>query len=638
MKKYSLGIDIGGTFVDAILFDRETSETRLEKALTTPRKSSDGVLDAIAKLEIDLADVETIVHGTTRGLNAVIERRGAKTGLITNQGFRDILELGRGDLPSSHMYDMHYQRPTPLVQRRCIVGVPGRINVEGQIDVALDENAVADAAKYLVNRQGVDSIAVCCLHSYKNPVHEQRIAEIIAEQFPDIYVSVSNQVVREYREYERTCTTVLDVYIRSIFEKYIDTLDQELRAKGFTGKFLIMRSSGGAMTAMAAKDRPLDSIFSGPAGGIIGASFLSEQLQIDHILTMDFGGTSLDTCVIDHAEPGVIHETRLQHMPVLIPTYDIRCIGAGGGSIGWLEEGMLHLGPHSAGADPGPICYGRGGTQPTLTDAALILGFVDPDNFLKGQLQLDIDAARKGLETELASQMGNSILETAAGMFSVLVAQTEGAVREITVEQGRDHKEFVMLAFGGAGPLISPLLALEMGIPQTIVPNVPAAFSAWGMLMSDLATDISRTFIVEVKDSKLDELDELFHKLENEARLNLDKQDVSRNEQSVSRFLEMRYLGQEHTLKLPIEAMPNYEALRAAFDAAHEQRYGHKTDHALEIVNLRVTGMSRTAKPELRRSTANEDGLDVCQSATRRTAYCFHDRIQRNSWLSTEAH
>lgn len=626
MKKYSLGIDIGGTFVDAILLDRETGETRLEKALTTPRKSADGVLDAIAKLEIDLADVETIVHGTTLALNAVIERRGAKTGIITNRGFRDILELGRGDLPSDHMYDMHYQRPPPLVQRRCIVGVPGRINVEGEVEIALDEDAVIEAAEYLVNRQGVDSIAICCLHSYKNPEHEQRIAEIIDAIFPNIYMSVSNQVVREYREYERTCTTVLDVYIRSIFEKYIDTLDRELRVKGFAGKFLIMRSSGGAMTAMAAKDRPLDSIFSGPAGGIIGASFLSDQLQLDHILTMDFGGTSLDTCVIENAEPDVIHETRLQHMPVLIPTYDIRCIGAGGGSIGWLEEGMLRLGPQSAGADPGPICYARGGTQPTLTDAALLLGFIDPDNFLKGQLQLDVEAAQKGLESELAIPMNNSILDTAAGMFSVLVAQTEGAVREITVEQGKDHKEFTMLAFGGAGPLIAPLLALEMGIPQTIVPNVPAAFSAWGMLMSDLATDISRTFIVEVEASKLPELDELFYTLEDEVRLNLDKQGVGRNEQSVSRFLDMRYLGQEHTLKLPIEAMPTFEELRVAFDTEHEQRYGHKTGHALEIVNLRVTGMSRTAKPEMRRLAADGELQNVNPVSSRRSAYCFHDR------------
>ncbi|MBT7953459.1 MAG: hydantoinase/oxoprolinase family protein [Gammaproteobacteria bacterium] len=625
MKKYSLGIDIGGTFVDAILFNRETGETRLEKAMTTPENSSTGVLNAIEKLEISLSNVETIVHGTTLGLNAIIERRGAKTGLITNQGFRDILELGRGDLPADHMYDMHYQRPVPLVPRRCIVGVPGRITVNGKIDVELDEKAVIEAARYLVNKQGVDSIAVCCLHSYKNPQHEKQIARLVRETFPDIYLSVSHQVVREHREFERSCTTVLDAYVRSIFEKYIDDLDLQLQKKGFTGRFLIMRSSGGAMTAQAAKYRPLDSVLSGPAGGIIGAAYLSKELQLDQILTMDFGGTSLDTCVIDKAEPGVIHETRLQHMPVLIPTYDIRCIGAGGGSIAWLEEGMLRLGPQSAGSTPGPIAYARGGTQPTLTDAALALGFIDPENFLKGQLPLDSAAAWTGLESKLATPMNSEIVQTAAGIFSVLIAQTEGAVREITVEQGKDHKEFSILAFGGAGPLIAPLLALEMGIPNTIIPHVPAAFSAWGMLMSDLATDVSRTFVAEINDSILASLDEMLLSMEDEAKGILDKQGAKESEQVMIRNLEMRYLGQEHSLKIQINGMPDYDALRSAFDSAHEQRYGHRTEQPIELVNLRVTGLSIMAKPELKKRSGL-DVTDIENIVSTRNAYCFKDK------------
>jgi len=628
MKKYNLGIDIGGTFVDAILFNQESGETRLEKALTTPENSSTGVLNAIEKLDINLADVETIVHGTTLGLNAIIERRGARVGIISNEGFRDILELGRGDLPADHMYDMHYQRPAPLVPRRRIAGVAGRIKVNGEVEVELDENAVIESARYLVDSHDVDSIAVCCLHPYKNPQHEEKIASLIRESFPETYLSVSHQVVREHREYERTCTTVLDVYIRSIFEKYIDELDTELKSQGFIGQFLVMRSSGGAMTAQAAKHRPLDSVLSGPAGGIIGASYLAKELQLEHVLTMDFGGTSLDTCVIDNAEPGVIHETRLQQMPVLIPTYDIRCIGAGGGSIAWLEEGMLRLGPHSAGAAPGPIAYGRGGTEPTLTDAALILGYIDPDNFLNGQLPLDVEAARKGLETELAIPMGNDLLKTAAGIFSVLIAQTEGAVREITVEQGKDHKEFSILAFGGAGPLIAPLLALEMGVPNTIIPKVPAAFSAWGMLMSDLATDISRTFVTEIDESILNTLDDMFRSMETEAKENLDKQGMDDAEQLMTRNMEMRYVGQEHTLKIHVEGMPTYESLRANFDSAHEQRYGHKSEQPVELVNLRVTGLSRMTKPELRK-LADTDTLMSEKIPSTRQAYCFKDKAMK---------
>ncbi len=626
MATYSLGIDIGGTFADAILFDGDTGETRLEKAPTVPQNPSSGVLHAVDKLGVDLSEVGTIVHGTTLGLNAVLERRGARVGIITTEGFRDILELGRGDLPAAHMYDMHYRRPEPLVQRRRIAGVSERINVDGEVDVALDENAVVDAVNDLVNEQDVSSMAVCCLHSYKNPEHEQQIARIARELFPDIWLSVSHEVVREYREYERTCTTVLDAYIRPIFEKYIDDLYSDLADKGFAGRFLVMRSSGGAMTAQAAKQRPLDSVMSGPAGGIIGASYLARQLQVDRVLTMDFGGTSLDTCVIEHAAPDVIHETRLQHMPVLIPTFDIRCLGAGGGSIAWLEEGMLRLGPQSAGAEPGPIAYGHGGEEPTLTDAALVLGYIDPDNFLNGELPLYMTESRKGLETGIARPMGAEILEAAAGIFSVLIAQTEGAVREITVEQGKDPKEFTILAFGGAGPLVAPLLALEMGIPNTIIPNVPAVFSAWGMLMADLATDVSRTFIVELEEAQLPGVAELFHALEQEASFNLAQQGVEPPDQVMVRFMEMRYLGQEHTLKLEVAGMPVYEAVRTLFDSAHEQRYGHRTKQPLELVNLRVTGLGRVAKPGLaRQSAATSTGSDENVSGTRQ-AYCFRDR------------
>ena len=626
MGKYSIGVDIGGTFVDAILFNEETGETRLEKALTTPQDLPAGVLNAIDRLEIDLADTGIIVHGTTLGLNAIIERRGARTGIVTNEGFRDIFELGRGALPPEHAYNLHYQRPDPLVKRRCVAGVPGRINVSGEVEVELDEQAVVDTVNAMIAEQAVESIAICCLHSYKNPAHELQVARIIKDNFPTVAVSVSCRIAREYREFERTCTTVLDAYIRPIFEKYIDSLQSALEGRGFNGKFLVMRSSGGTMTATAAKQRPLDSVMSGPAGGIIGASYLAQRLNIARVLTMDFGGTSLDACVLDNAQPSVIHETRLQNIPVLVSSYDISCIGAGGGSIAWHEEGMLRLGPHSAGAEPGPIAYGRGGTQPTLTDAALLLGYIDADNFLKGQLRLDVAAAREGLETRLASEMETDVLQTAAGIFSVLVAQTEGAVREITVEQGKDPKELTILAYGGAGPMIAPLLALEMAIPDTIIPTVPAAFSAWGMLMSDLATDVSQTFLVEIKRSVLAELEKTLQALEIEARDNLAAQGAEVEQQTLLRFLEMRYLGQEHTLKIQVEGMPSCETLHMLFDAAHEQRYGHKTDYPLELVNLRVSGFGHGAKPELKKlkGTSADAGSEIPDS--RRNAYCFADR------------
>lgn len=626
MKGLRIGIDIGGTFVDAILFDQNTGAIRLEKALTTPQNPSIGVFAAIDKLAVDLADVEVVVHGTTLGLNAIIERRGAATGIVTNAGFRDIFELGRGDVPRQSMYDLHYRRPEPLVRRRRIAEVPMRLNAAGEIAVALDEEALARAVSQLVEEQGIESLAVCALHAYKNPQQEQRIAALVNELFPDLYLSVSNQVICEYREYERTCTTVLDAYIRPIFEKYIDQLALQLSERGFGGNFLIMRSSGGAMTAEAAKRKPLDSVMSGPAGGIIGAAYLAGQLGLEQVLTMDFGGTSLDICVIDKGEAVVVHETRLQHLPVLIPTYDLRCIGAGGGSIAWLEEGMLRLGPHSAGADPGPIAYQRGGGEPTLTDAALTLGFIDPDNFLKGQLPLSSSAAYKGIDKKLGRVMGSDVVDTAAGIFAVLIAQTEGAVREVTVEQGKDPREFSILAFGGAGPLIAPLLALEMAIPEIIIPNVPAAFSAWGMLMADIATDISRTLITELDASVLPSLQDVFHTLEAQARQSLAAQGIAPAQQLMIRNLELRYRGQEHTLKVQVGDVPDYDAIRSGFDTLHERRYGHRSEQSIELVTIRITGVGRMRRPQLKKQRPSPG---VERTGGRREAYCFRESALR---------
>tara|TARA_B100000902_G_scaffold392003_1_gene443652 strand:+ start:12184 stop:14226 length:2043 start_codon:yes stop_codon:yes gene_type:complete len=626
MRNFSLGIDIGGTFVDVILFDWDTGELFLEKDLTTPENPSDGVLAAMRKLDIGLESAEVIVHGTTLGLNAIIERRGAKPGIITNKGFRDIFELGRGDLPPEHMYDIHYQRPDPLVQRRNICGVSGRVNVFGDVEVELNKQEIIKATQYLVDEQGLNSIAICCLHSYKNPSQENQIAEIIREAFPNLHLSISNQVIREYREYERTCTTVLDAYIRPIFENYVDELDRELRGMDFAGNFLIMRSSGGTMTAKIAKRRPLDSVMSGPAGGIVGAKYLAKEIGLDHVLTMDFGGTSLDTCVIENAEPSVIHESRLQHHPVLIPSYDIRCIGAGGGSIAWLEEGMLRLGPQSAGANPGPIAYDRGGSQPTLTDAALILGFIDPVNFLNGQLPLNLELAKQGIETELAAPMDISLIDAAALVFSVLIAQTEGAVREITVEQGKDYKDFSVLAFGGAGPLVAPLLALEMGIPTTIIPKVPAAFSAWGMLMSDIATDVSRTFIAELTEELIPEIEVKLDDLQNEAEESLAQQGIALDAMVIIKNLEIRYVGQEHTIKLQIPKTYSHELLREMFDTAHESRYGHCTAQPLELVNLRVTGIGQLNKPSLKKASSNVKQKIDDIGCSYRDAYCFKEK------------
>ncbi|MCU1524064.1 MAG: methylhydantoinase, partial [Microbacteriaceae bacterium] len=463
-----LAVDIGGTFVDAMEFDNRTGVVRFKKASTTPARPWDGVLAAIDALGTDLSEVELFIHGTTLGLNAVLERRGGSTGIITNYGLRDIFLLGRGNVPDDHMYDFQYERPPGLVKRRHTAGVRGRLNHRGETIEELDEVGLREIARNLIEDEGVISIAVCYLHSYLDPTQEQRTAELLREWYPNVTVSVSTDIVREYREYERTSTTVLEAYIRPIFERYVDELESGLADKGFAGRFLIMRSGGGSMTSTTAKKSPNHTVLSGPAGGIVGGSYLAEVLERPNLLTFDIGGTSLDACVIEDGSAVVTHQAELEHFPLLMPAYDIRTIGAGGGSIAWLDRGLLKVGPKSAGAQPGPVAYGRGGTQPTVTDASVCLGYVNPDNFLAGSMPLQADAAREAMRTTIAGPLGLTIEAASAGIFDVMLAKTVGAVRQITVERGHDPRAFSLLAFGGAGPLVAPLVAREMGIREVI--------------------------------------------------------------------------------------------------------------------------------------------------------------------------
>ncbi|WP_283133961.1 hydantoinase/oxoprolinase family protein [Rhizohabitans arisaemae] len=598
-KRIRLAVDIGGTFVDAMELDVRTHQVRFRKASTTPARPWEGVLDAVSALGTDLSEVELFIHGTTLGLNAVLERRGERTGIITNDGFRDVFLLGRGNVPSDHMYDFEYRRPPSLVRRRDTAGVRGRLDHKGRVVDELDAGGVREAARRLVEEQGVVSIAVCFLHSFLDPTHEREAARLIREAYPQVRVSVSTDIVREYREYERTSTTVLDAYIRPIFERYVDELERGLAERGFDGRFLIMRSGGGSMTSAVAKTSPTHTVLSGPAGGIVGAAHLAAELGRRDLLTFDIGGTSLDACVIERGSAVAAYEAQLEHFPLLIPTYDIRTIGAGGGSIAWLERGLLKVGPQSAGADPGPVCYGRGGTLPTVTDAAVVLGFMDPSRFLAGTMDLRASSAREALDEQIARPLGLSAETAAAGVFDVLLAKTVGAVRQITVERGHDPRGFSLLAFGGAGPLLAPLLAAEMGIGEVIVPFAPSGFSAWGMLSADIVDDFSRTVMATLDDADLDELESVFRSVEAEAVASLRAQQVPPDRMVLERQFELRYLGQEHSLIITTGSGPDREAIRKAFEDTHVTRYGHAMDNRLQILNLRVRGIGRTDRLEL---------------------------------------
>lgn len=621
MKRYRVAVDIGGTFVDSILFDAETGTTRLAKASTTPDEPARGVLEALSRLGIDLADTELFVHGTTLGLNAVIQRRGVATGIITNEGFRDIFEIARADVPAASMYDFKYQRAPSIVPRRFRKGVAGRIAADGSELEPLDEAAVVAAAGELV-AAGMRSIAVCFLHSYRNPAHEERAAALIRAAYPEVAVSASSAITREYREYERTATAVVDAYINPIFNDYVGLLENGLVGAGFAGKLLIMRSAGGAMTADVARTAPIYTVLSGPAGGLIGASYLAREIGRNRMLTLDYGGTSLDAAVIEDGEPLVMHEAPLADLPALIPIFDIRCIGAGGGSIAWVQEGLLQVGPQSAGAQPGPIANGRGGTEPTTTDAAFILGFLEPANFLGGTVELDVAAAKAGMEAKVSGPLGIDATRAAAGIFDVLVARTAGAIREITVERGRDPRDFSMLAFGGAGPMIAPLIAREVENAELIVPQNPAVFSAWGMLMSDVVTDVARTELRLLAPDAEAPVAAAFEELVAQGRAALADQSSGSIGEKILKLVECRYVGQEHALEVELSDEQTFDTIRARFDALHKARYGHAIDTAIQIVTLRVRASAVLPKPTLPRVPAATGPASEAIKATRE-AFCF---------------
>lgn len=596
---FRLAVDIGGTFVDAMELDRRTGAVRFRKASTTPAEPWRGVLDAVTALGTDLARTELFIHGTTLGLNAVLERRGGATGIVTNAGLRDIFLIGRGNVPDDHMYDFQYQRPPGLVQRRHTAGVGGRLNHRGEELEPLDEQQLREVARQLVEDEGVVSIAVCFVHSYLDPRHEQRAAQLLREWYPQVTVAVSTDIVREYREYERTSTTVLEAYIRPIFERYVDELERGLAGRGFAGRFLIMRSGGGSMTSATAKRSPTPTVLSGPAGGIVGGGYVASALGRRNVLTFDIGGTSLDACVIDDGAAVVTHQARLEHFPLLIPTYDIRTIGAGGGSIASIDRGLLKVGPRSAGAAPGPVCYGRGGTEPTVTDASVVLGYVDPESFLAGEMRLRDDLAAEALETAIARPLGLDVTAAAAGVLDVMLARTVGAVRQITVERGHDPREFSLLAFGGAGPLVAPLLAREMGVGEVIVPFAPSGFSAWGMLSADVVTDVSRTRMEVLEEADLDDLRAELAEMGERSLAALAEQGIGPDDALLERRLELRYLGQEHTLLVTVGDDLDPVAVRKAFQELHHGRYGHAMDNKVQILTARVRGIGRTAAPEL---------------------------------------
>jgi N-methylhydantoinase A len=601
MSRYRVAMDIGGTFTDAVAYDEETGTYVAGKSSTTPQDLTDGVFGALGTVVDDPADVSFSVHGTTQGLNAFLQRRGVRVVLLATSGAGDVLHIARGN--RTRLYDIHFRKPTPLVPRRDIVEIEGRLNAAGEEIAALDEAAIRAAARR-ARDEGAGGIAIAFLFAYLNPAHELRAAEIVAEEAPDLAISLSHQVAREWREYERTSSTVLDAYVAPIVKRYLGRLTGEMAARGLAVPMHVMQSNGGIVSAQAAAQQTLQTLLSGPVGGTMGGVALSRITGRPNLICVDMGGTSFDVSLVVDGKPDVSTEAELEGFPLLMPVVNIHTVGAGGGSLAYEEGGGLRVGPQSAGADPGPACYGRGGTEPTVTDANVVLGRVDPSWFAGGQMTLDVDAAKAAVAA-LGDTLGLGTLELADGICAVANAKMAQAIRTLTVEKGIAPSDFALVAFGGAGPMHAAFLAAELEIPETIVPRFPGAFSAWGMLETEIRKDFARSFVQTLPTLDCAGLADALEAQEAEAYAALADEGIDRATGRVEHHVDLRYIGQEYTLTIPVLSADEPRGdtftadLQARFDTTHAARFGHANPGApIEFVAARSTGLGDKGRIE----------------------------------------
>lgn len=597
MGKYRVSADIGGTFTDLVFYNMETGEYQAGKTLTTPKNLSDAVIKGIDEAILDYSDIDFFVHGTTAGLNAFLERKGVKVALITTGGFRDVYEVGRGNRPE--MYNLAFRKPTPLIERIDAFEVEERVLADGSVKTPLNkENVLSVVDK--IRTKGYASVAVCLINAYVNPAHEIALGEMLTEQLPGVSISLSHQIAREWREYERTSTTVINAYIAPIVERYLAFLEERMQHKGYGRNVHVMQSGGGVITAQIAKETPIQTLLSGPVGGAVGNKSLSEQLGYKNLIGVDMGGTSYDVSMVIDGRPDVSTETRLEGFPILVPMVNIYTIGAGGGSIAWLEGGGLRVGPVSAGSVPGPACYGNGGTEPTITDANVVLGRIDPEGFLGGSMLLDKEAAIRAVK-KVADQLNLTVQETAEGICKIADAKMADAIRQLTVRKGIDPREFVLVAFGGAGPVHACLTGEELNINTILVPEMPGTFSAWGMLQSDIRQDAVRTMKAHLDKISLHKLNDIYDEMVAEVSALLLKQEIGEDRAEYIKTADMRYLGQEYTVRVSFEpgrvTQESLEMLKNAFHELHQQIYGHNNPGGeVEIVNLRLAGIGKLDK------------------------------------------
>jgi N-methylhydantoinase A len=595
-----IGVDVGGTFTDLIHLDEATGKVSVGKGPSNPA-AVDQAVRAVVQGSVDPAAVGAagfFLHGTTVGLNALIERKGARVGILTTEGFRDVLEvrrLMRVDEHGDHMWNHLFKTPEPLVGRPLRLGVEERILADGSVRTPLSPDGVRAAAEVFA-REDVECVAIVFINSHANPAHELEAARLLREAGFSGPLSLSHEVTGQYREYERTSTTVVDAYVRPAVGGYLERLESGLRDEGFDGECLIMTSSGGCVAFAEARLRPFETVMSGPVAGAVGASRLCGELGLGLAIAADVGGTSFDTCLLVDGRPRVKYEGEVVGMPLQAPWVDVRSVGAGGGSIAWVEGGLLKVGPRSAGAQPGPVCYARGGTEPTVTDAAVTLGMLERETLASG-LRLDVDGAKAAL-SELGDELGLGAEQAAQGVLRVAGASMAGAIRAVSIEVGEDPRGAALIAYGGAGPLFASLLARELGIRTIVIPRHAGNFSAWGLLQQDVVRSAALTIVSPLDDDGIARAGETLRRLfaQLDARSGKRVAGVVTHEAE----LDLRYPGQEYTLTIAVALDGDRigeapAAIAARFGEAYERNYGHSFDVGVDILSVRA--IERTALP-----------------------------------------
>jgi N-methylhydantoinase A len=605
---YRLAIDIGGTFTDVVLLDAASQRLTFVKAPTTPADRSLGFfhgIDAVlAAAGAWAEEVRGITHGSTIATNAVLEGKGSRLGLITTLGFRDMLEIGRAYIPGIFTNFLRWQKPERLVPLERVRAVPERIAADGSVIATLDEAAARAAIAELLE-EGIEALAIALLHSYANPEHERRIETLAREMAPGLFVSRSSAVLPEYREYERAMTTVLNAYVMPAVDRYLGRIQERLAEKGLPLEIAIVRSDAGVMSLATALERPVNTVLSGPAGGVLGASAVAAAAGYDNVVSIDMGGTSTDVCLSTAGEPRLSTETWVSHYPVKVPIIDITTIGAGGGSIAAVAaSGALRVGPQSAGSEPGPVCYGRGGTSPTVTDANLVLGRL-PVELAGGAVRLDVMAAREAIRTQIANPLGLSVEAAALGIVRIVDENMLGALRVVSVQRGIDPRDLTLVPFGGAGPVHGAELARLAGIATMLVPPSPGVLSALGFLLADVKQVFTLTRVGVVGQIDENAYRQELERLMAEASAWLAREGVAEAKRAIEVALDLRYRGQAYELPIrvnvPLDAVAWNDAA-SRFHEEHKRRYGYDQRAVpVEVVTLRVTAIGSLPKPVLER-------------------------------------